>query len=310
MKAVDYFAGAGGTSTGARIAGAQVVAAANHWPIAVASHKVNHPESAHICQDLNLFDPGKLPDFDTLLASPSCQGHSKARGKDAARHDKSRATAWAVVDCAEIRRPDRIVIENVPDFVTKWNLFAVWKSALETLGYNLTVNFLNAKDFGVAQDRPRVILVGYHERLGRTAPEIVSPKLPEKPAIEVIDFTAGNWRSTSEYVEATQNRIADGRRRGWKRFVCPFYGSGSGKISRSLDRPIGTITTLDRWLVVDEAGTSEERGRVLTVDEVREFMSFPKGYHLEGTRRDKIMQLGNAVPPLMAAEVIRQVMER
>jgi DNA (cytosine-5)-methyltransferase 1 len=96
----------------------------------------------------------------------------------------------------------------------------------------------------------------------------------------------------------------EGRSRGWTRFVAPYYGSGSGEIARSLDRPIGTITTLDRWLVVDG-----DRGRVLTVPEVIDFMSFPRGYYLAGTRRDKIMQLGNAVPPLMAAEVIRQVCE-
>jgi DNA (cytosine-5)-methyltransferase 1 len=203
------------------------------------------------------------------------------------------------VDCAEIRRPKRIVVENVVEF-TKWALFPQWKSSLEALGYAVSVNVVNAKHFGVAQDRERVIIVGAHGE--RSAPKVVNPMLPERTAIEVIDFTKGKWFPTSKYVEATQVRLADGRRRGWKRFLAPYYGSGSGEIARSLDRPIGTITTLDRWLVVDG-----ERGRVLTVDEVKEFMSFPRGYYLVGTRRDQIMQLGNAIPPLMAAEVLKQV---
>ena len=300
MKIVDFFSGAGGFSTGAAIAGHQVVAAANHWALAVESHAKNHPSTLHICQDLNLFDSGSLPDFDCLVASPSCQGHSKARGTDKPRHDASRATAWAVIDCAEIRRPKRIVVENVVDFM-KWELYSQWKSSLEALGYAVSTNVINAKNFGVAQDRERVIIVAAHKE--RSAPKVISPMLPEIPAIEVIDFTKGKWFPTSKYVEATQVRIADGRSRGWKRFVAPFYGSGSGKMSRSLYRPIGTITTLDRWLVVDG-----DLGRVLTVDEVREFMSFPKGYYLAGTRRDQIMQLGNAIPPLMAAEVLRQVL--
>lgn len=299
IKVVDYFAGAGGFSTGAAIAGLEVVAAANHWKLAVESHERNHPNVRHICQDLGLFDPGDLPDFDVLVASPSCQGHSKARGKDQPRHDASRATAWCVVDCAEIRRPKRIVVENVSDFL-KWTLFPQWRSALEALGYAVSVSVINAKHFGVAQDRERVIVVCAHGE--RSAPRVVEPILPERAAVEVIDFTKGKWYPTTKYVEKTQVRIADGRARGWKRFVAPYYGSGSGEMARSIDRPIGTITTLDRWLVVDG-----DRGRVLTVDEVTEFMSFPRGYYLAGTRRDRIMQLGNAIPPLMAAETLKQV---
>jgi DNA (cytosine-5)-methyltransferase 1 len=299
IKVVDFFAGAGGFSTGAAIAGLEVVAAANHWSIAVESHTRNHPSVRHICQDLNLFDPSELPEFDLLTASPSCQGHAHARGKDQPRHDKSRATAWCVVDCAEIRRPRRIVVENVPEFI-KWTLFPQWKSALEALGYVISVSVLNAKHFGVAQDRERVIIVCAHGE--KAAPKVVSPMLPERSAIEVIDFTTGKWFPTSKYVEATQVRLRDGRAKGWDRFLAPYYGSGSGEIARSLDRPIGTITTLDRWLVVDG-----DRGRILTVPEVMEFMSFPKGYYLAGTRRDQVMQLGNAICPLMAAEVLRQV---
>jgi site-specific DNA-cytosine methylase len=159
---------------------------------------------------------------------------------------------------------------------------------------------------GLLKDADKAAKAAWFEKLVASLKEKVRTLslLPERTAAEVIDFSSGNWSPTSKYVPATQVRIADGRRRGWTRFVAPYYGSGSGEIARSLDRPIGTITTLDRWLVVDG-----DRGRVLTVPEVIDFMSFPRGYYLAGTRRDKIMQLGNAVPPLMAAEVIRQVCE-
>lgn len=53
MKAIDLFAGAGGFSTGARLAGCEVVWAANHWPLAVEWHAANHPDAAHVCQDLH-----------------------------------------------------------------------------------------------------------------------------------------------------------------------------------------------------------------------------------------------------------------
>ncbi len=56
MKAIDLFAGAGGFSTGATMAGVQVVWAANHWPAAVQVHANNHPTTQHVCQDLQQAD--------------------------------------------------------------------------------------------------------------------------------------------------------------------------------------------------------------------------------------------------------------
>lgn len=79
MKAVDLFAGAGGFSTGARMAGARVLWAANHWPLAVQWHAANHPETEHACQDLQQADFREAPAHDLLLASPACQGHSPAK---------------------------------------------------------------------------------------------------------------------------------------------------------------------------------------------------------------------------------------
>ena len=50
MKVIDLFAGAGGFSTGAVLAGCKVVWAANHWQLAVNTHQANHPEAFHLCQ--------------------------------------------------------------------------------------------------------------------------------------------------------------------------------------------------------------------------------------------------------------------
>jgi DNA (cytosine-5)-methyltransferase 1 len=104
-RVVDLFAGAGGSSTGAAQAGVRVVAAVNHWPLAVATHRRTTRASTHVCQDVALLDPRDLPAHDGLLASPACQGHSLARGTDKPHHDASRATAWCVVDVAEVTRP-------------------------------------------------------------------------------------------------------------------------------------------------------------------------------------------------------------
>src|SRR4051812_4600733 len=105
ITAIDLFAGAGGFTCGAAMAGIDVLWAANHWPAAVAVHAANHPRTEHACQDLQQMDWSRVPSHHLLLASPCCQGHSKARGRDGPHSDLSRSTAWAVVSCAEYHRP-------------------------------------------------------------------------------------------------------------------------------------------------------------------------------------------------------------
>lgn len=300
MIAVDYFAGAGGWSTGAAMAGVRVAAAVNHWPRAVETHKANHPDTLHHCQDAALLDPAVLPDFDTLIASPACQGHSYARGKDQPKHDADRATAWCVVNCAEIRLPRLILVENVPQ-MTAWRLFPMWRGALEALGYSVTLNVLNASDFGVPQDRPRLFVVATR---GRRAPVLSAPipALGYRPptARQVIDFEAGEWSPVAGHAPRTLARIANGRRDFGRRFLLPYYSTA--RTGRALDRPIGTLTTKDRYAVIDG-----DRMRMLTVDEVRQFMGFPEGYVLTGKRDEQIKQLGNAVVPAVARAVVEQV---
>jgi DNA (cytosine-5)-methyltransferase 1 len=126
--AIDLFAGLGGFSEGAHAAGIQTIWAANHWSLACQYFELNHglkPE----CQDLQQADWRKVPPHDLLLASPACQGHSRARGAEKAHHDALRSTAWAVVAAAEYHRPRAVVVENVEEFL-KWDLYPSWVDAL------------------------------------------------------------------------------------------------------------------------------------------------------------------------------------
>lgn len=296
--AIDLFAGSGGFTTGAEQAGLDVVWAANHWPLAVECHSRNHPDTEHLCQDLHQADWSKVPKADIVLASPCCQGHSKSRGKDKPHHDASRSTAWAVVSCCEYHRPKTVIVENVPEFL-EWSLYPAWADAMTRLGYKLTTNVLDAADTGLPQNRVRLFIVG-----GRREKTVKQPSKKHTSVGSILDFNSGKWSPIRKpgRSKATLERVARGRKQFGRRFVMPYYGSGSGLTGRSLDRPIGTVTTRDRWAVVDG-----DYMRMLTVGEYRRAMGFPDNYWLPKQRDKAIYLLGNAVPPPLAKHVIESV---
>lgn len=297
MLAIDLFAGGGGFSEGARQAGVDVVWAANHWQQALDYHQQNHPDTEHECQDLCQANFTKVPDHDLLLASPACQGHSRARGTEKAHHDQQRSTAWAVISCADVKRPQTIVVENVPEFV-EWQAYKAWRVALECFGYDITETVIDSADVGVPQNRRRLFVVA---NLGD--PITIEQPTREHAAIDPhILWDWPKWSPIATKVEATRARAAAGREAFGDRFVMPYYSSGSGKTGRSVERPIGTIVTKDRWAVVDG-----DRMRMLQVPEARAAMGFPENYILPPAKVAAMKMLGNAVVPAVAKHVIEEV---
>lgn len=301
MIAVDLFAGAGGFSTGAVAAGCTVAWAANHWPTAVEWHAANHPGTVHACQDLQQADFREAPAHDILLASPACQGHSPARGKEKPHHDAQRATAWAVVTCAEVHRPPVVLVENVPSFASAWVLYPAWCAAMHALGYALQPMVLDLADSGVPQHRRRLFVVATRSKHPIT---LDLPQRPHRPAANCIDFSAGSWSPIHRPGRSTKTlaRIEAGRRQHGDRFVAPYYGSGSGETGRSLQRPIGTLTTRARWALIDG-----DRMRMVRAVEGRALMGFPDGYRLPANEATAWHLIGNAVGPAQAADVINAI---
>lgn len=298
MNAIDLFAGAGGFSTGAAMAGVRVLWAANHWPTAVQWHAANHPETVHACQDLQQADFRDAPAHDVLLASPACQGHSRARGAEKPHHDALRSTAWAVVTCAEVHRPAAVVVENVPEFV-QWTLYPAWCAAMHALGYALQPMVLDAADHGVPQNRRRLFVMATRSK---HPVELALPQREHTAASSVIDFNAGQWSAIDRPGRSprTLSRIAVGRRVHGDRFLAPYYGSGSGEGGRCINRPIGTLTTKARWAVIDG-----DRMRMVMASEGRALQGFPTGYQLPTNEATAWTLIGNAVAPVVAADVIK-----
>jgi DNA (cytosine-5)-methyltransferase 1 len=301
MRAIDLFAGCGGFTQGAKDAGVDVVWAANHWKVAVDLHSKAHPETQHALQDLSQADFTTVPDHELLLASPACQGHTPARGKDRPHHDATRATAWAVIAAVEANLPRALIVENVPAFLD-WKLFPVWCDALRAYGYKLTTQILDAADCGVPQNRVRAFIVGALDHEIAIEPGTVD----HVAAREILDLDAGSWTPVIGHAPRTVRQWRAGVEEfGDEPFLAPYYGSGSGLKGRSIDRPIGTVTTKDRWALMHG-----DRMRMLSRDEYQRASGFVGDYGFETMSKKKAVHLlGNSVPPPLAAHVVGQVVE-
>lgn len=212
---VDSFAGGGGASTGIELAtGHPIDIAINHDQSAIMMHKQNHPFTEHYREDIWLVDPIKATrGRHVRLAwfSPDCKHFSRAKG--AALVDKHiRGLAWVVLRWAGTVRPDVIMLENVPEFVT-WGpvrkgkpvkskagqTYKKWKSQLEEIGYKIETKQLCAADYGAPTIRTRFCLIAridgkpikFPERTHapRNHPDVISGKLkPWRAAAEIINW--------------------------------------------------------------------------------------------------------------------------
>lgn len=309
IRAFDMFCGAGGSSAGARAAGAEIVVGIDMCTIAAKTFAANFPEARVITKRLEDIQLGSLKaqigDIELLLASPECTNHTCAKG-GAPRDEASRATAMLVVHYARVLRPRWLVMENVVH-MRPWLRYGELKRNLTGLGYRLHEHVLDSADFGVAQRRRRLFLVG---DIAQT-PSTTIRKRPgrKKSAGSVLD-PPYTWTTSALIQERRATATLERARRGFQalgsdaNFLLVYYGNDGAGGWQPLDRPLRTITTLDRFALIQHDGR-EPRLRMLQVPELKRAMGFEEDFKLPaGTRRDRVRLLGNGVcPPVMKAVV-------
>lgn len=244
---VDLFAGGGGASTGIEAAlGRSVDIAINHSPTALAVHAANHPGTRHLTADIwevRPTDATRGRPVDMLWASPDCTHFSVARGGKPREHG-IRSLAWAVVDWAREVRPRVIFLENVGEFRTWGPLhpagtidpgtgidiegspikermgetFALWRGALELLGYAVDYQVLDASRYGAPTKRRRLVLVARcdGQPVRWPSPTHGPGLLPFHTAAECIDWSLpcpSIFERKKPLAEKTLWRIAQGIRR-------------------------------------------------------------------------------------------------
>lgn len=312
IRTFDMFCGAGGSSAGAQAAGAEIVAGVDMCAIAAKTFAANFPEARVITDRLESVDLDSLkPEIgtiDLLLASPECTNHSCAKG-GAPRDEASRATAMLVIDYARVLRPRWLVLENVV-YMRPWSRYGELKRGLADLGYRLHEHVLDSADFGVAQRRRRLFLVGDLER----APPANVPKHPgRKKSVRSVLDPPEVWRTSALIHERRAAATLERAQRGFRAlgsnasFLLVYYGSDGAGGWQPLDRPLRTITTLDRFALVERIGR-EARLRMLQVPELKRAMGCDENFKLpEGTRRDRIRLLGNGVCPPVMKDVVKSL---
>ena len=304
IRALDLFHGAGGSSAGAQMAGARIVAGIDFWEVSSEAYKKNFQGVRTVNCDIRKISPKRLHeaigDIDLIVASPECTNHSCAKGA-ADRCEKSKRTAFQVVKFAKEFRPRWMVIENVVQ-MKSWSGHPELLKKLWQLGYYVKEENLNAQDFGVAQSRRRLFLLcslsGKADSVRPTVEKTI-------PASAIVDYK-GSYKFTPLYSPKRAKATIERAERalaavgGKEHFLIVYYGTDGSGGWQALDKPLRTITTLDRFAYVKPTPMGHMM-RMLQPEELKLAMGFPATYQLDvGTRRDKIKLMGNAVcPPVM-----------
>ncbi len=312
IRAIDLFCGAGGSSYGARNAGAKIAAGFDYWQPAIATFRKNFIHAETWNADIREVDiqsiKGRLGKIDLLLGSPECTNHSNAKGARE-RCELSKKTAFEVVRFAEALRPEWIVIENVIQ-MQSWSRHSELLEELWRLDYFVKEVNLDAKDFGVPQSRKRLFLLCSKSQKTYTLEDACQENAF---AYQVIDWSEQypmtplfSPRRAVKTLERAERAIA--ALGNDTPFLLVYYGSDGSGGWQSLDRPLRTITTLDRFALVKPSPAGHQM-RMLQPDELRKGMGYGTDFKFAPgtTRRDKVKLMGNGVcPPVMEA-IVRQL---
>ncbi len=317
--AIDLFCGAGGLSEGLVQAGFKVIGAVENDPLASLAYEMNHDSvtiwerdirrvtAKEIMQELEL----KSGELDLLAACPPCQGFSTMRTKNGNKwtRDSRNDLIFEVLRMVRVMRPKAVMLENVPG-LAKNQRFGLFCRKLDSLGYEVKCDVLNAVNYAVPQSRRRLVLVA--SRVGE--PRFADPA-SEKPTVrDAIGNLEGPSRSSDplhNYKVVRSPKVSDiirliprngGSRTalGKNQLRCHESIKGFWDVYGRMawNRASPTITggcinpSKGRFL-------HPQANRAITLREAALLQTFPRNYEFpfEGGRYPVALLIGNALPP-------------
>lgn len=299
---VDLFCGAGFGARGAVRGGGIPLLGLDAWDLATKTYQANFPDAVVLTEKIEEANPKKLSKVfrpDVLLTSPECTSHSIARGAKPGS-ETSRETAIGIVPWIEAMQPRWVIVENV-NRMKQWSRHDELIKSIESEGYTVSDLLLNSAEFGSAQARKRMFLVCDRQGTSVTADDLraLAPR-KMKTARDVINWQAnypvvelhkpGRAQATLERAERAIGELGEG-----VPFLIVYYGSDYAGGWQTLDAPLRTVTTIDRFGLVTWQ-ESKPYLRMLQPDELLAAMGGGKEHTLPyGTRRDKVKLCGNGV---------------
>lgn len=319
-KIVSLFAGAGGLDLGFKDVGFTISVAIDLAPGAIRTHKRNFPRTHSVVGDLIKLQPiGVLElvkkvitpgERIAVIGGPPCQGFSRANSASLAsdpRNKLPKLYVEIVQALQQVYTVEFIVFENVLGIRDKKHIatFNALKSDLKKLHLDVTEQELCAVDFGVPQNRRRIILAGVRagQGYGDIKPRKRSGFKTVREAIEGLPRpTYFQYGLDPQTFPAHPNHWTMQPKS--PRFANPEAHAGDGRSFKRLnwDEASPTIAFGHREIHVHPNG-----GRRLSIYEALLLQGFPHSFVLEGNLSEQVQQVSNAVPPPLARSVANAV---
>lgn len=290
-EAIDLFAGCGGLSLGFEACGIRTVGYEMETDYAT-TYRTN---LAGDCHCVRLDTNQKYPPVSVVIGGPPCQPFSVG-GKQLGLKD-SRDGFPIFVDAIEKTDPDIWVFENVRGLLYRnMNYFDEVLTKLKNMNYIVEYQLLNVVDFGVPQNRERLIVVGH--RGDFHFPLAEQCKVTAGEALEEMAFSVP---MDSKFLTPSMDK-----------YVANYEKASNCVTPRDLhlDRPARTLTCRN---LAGATGDMQRiclpdgRRRRITVCEAARLQSFPDAFKFQGTETSQYYQIGNAVPPLFAYAIAKSV---
>lgn len=296
FTAISLFAGAGGLDMGFERAGFKTIWANDIDSDACKTHE-SWSTAKVVCSNISKIDANNIPDADIMLGGFPCQGFSLSGPR---KIDDSRNVLYKhYVRIVKEKKPMMFVGENVKGLLTMGggSIIEAIIEDFSNCGYNVTYQLLNAKDYGVPEDRERVIIVGFRKDIGIKEFDFPLPRkyrVTMREALKNIPAPTPDEVCNAPYSSRYMSR---NRKRGWDdvSYTIPAMAK---QVTLWPGSPDMVKIDKDLW----EFGPGGVTRR-LSWREAAAIQTFPADLEFYGNIVSKYKQIGNAVP-VKLAEII------
>lgn len=329
LKVLDLFCGCGGLSLGFEQAGFEISLGIDNWKESLNTFQNNHKNSEILCADLSKIKPQEInKNFDVIIGGPPCQGFSISGKRNP--NDPRNKLYQSFVSFVEYFKPKSFIMENVPNLVAMNNGKAKDQiiKEFEELGYKVVYKILLASDFGVPQNRKRVVIVGL-----KKGKEFIFPKgkynnnkitsfeaISDLPENEVDDGTLYPHSPKSEYQKMIRenstkifNHETTKHTEKTEKIISLVPDGGNYKDlpknlqnTRKVNIAWTRLNSKKPSFTIDTGHNHHfhyKFNRVPTVRESARIQSFPDTFIFCGKKNDQLKQVGNAVPPIIGKAI-------